>query len=98
MTVKTLDSSQARNHWRDLLELALTAGTDVVITRQNKPIVAVMAYEDYLAVRDALTERRSRQQSQFSTANESRATMFASEQVLMKEWDTPEEDEAWADL
>ncbi|MBI3957482.1 MAG: type II toxin-antitoxin system prevent-host-death family antitoxin, partial [Chloroflexi bacterium] len=92
------DSSQARNHWRDLLELALTAGTDVVITRQNKPIVAVMAYEDYLAVRDALTERRSTRQSQSIVVKESRATMFASEQVLMKEWDTPEEDEAWQDL
>lgn len=26
------------------------------------------------------------------------ATMIASESVLAKDWDTPEEDEAWADL
>lgn len=98
MTVKTLDSSQARNHWRDLLELALTAGTDVVITRQNKPIVAVMAYEDYLAVREFLSIQRSARHSQPNQLQESRATMYASEQVLAREWDTPEEDEAWADL
>jgi hypothetical protein len=28
----------------------------------------------------------------------SRLTMFASEAVLRREWDTPEEDEAWAHL
>ena len=33
MTVKTLDSSQARNHWRDVLELALTAGTVLKIVQ-----------------------------------------------------------------
>lgn len=27
-----------------------------------------------------------------------RLTMFASEAVLRRDWDTPEEDEAWADL
>ncbi len=98
MTVKTLDSSQARNHWRALLELALTAGTDVVITRQNKPIVAVVAYEDYLAVREFLSIQRAVRHSQPNQIQESRATMYASEQVLAREWDTPEEDEAWADL
>jgi len=98
MTVKTLDSSQAHNHWQDLLELALTAGTDVVITRQNKPIVAVMAYEDYLAVRELLSIQRAARHSQPNQLQESRATMYASEQVLAREWDTPEEDEAWADL
>lgn len=30
--------------------------------------------------------------------SESFLTMLASEKVLSKEWDTPEEDEAWADL
>jgi len=29
---------------------------------------------------------------------ESRATMYASEPALAREWDTPEEDEAWASL
>ncbi len=30
--------------------------------------------------------------------SETYQTMLASEQVLKREWDTPEEDEAWADL
>ena len=37
-----------------------------------------------------LAERRS--------ASESLATMLASEPVLRRDWDRPEEDEAWSDL
>lgn len=98
MTIKTVDSSQAHSHWQDLLELALTADTDVVITHHNKPIVAVVAYVDYLAVRILLREQRAARHSQFDGVKESRATMYASEQVLAREWDTPEEDDAWQDL
>lgn len=31
-------------------------------------------------------------------SSEAFQTMLASEEVLAKDWDTPEEDEAWADL
>jgi len=98
MTVQTLDSNQARNNWREMLDTVLMKDVDVVITRYNKPLVTVVAYEDYLAVQDELirqrTERKARQQIQ----NEALATMIASERVLAREWDSPEEDEAWADL
>jgi hypothetical protein len=33
-----------------------------------------------------------------SAASESFQTMLASEEVLGRDWNTPEEDEAWADL
>jgi hypothetical protein len=36
--------------------------------------------------------------SSTSVQNGSRLTMFASEAVLRRYWDTPEEDEAWAHL
>ena len=98
MTVKMLESTQAHSHWGDLLELALTPGTDVVITRHDRPLVAVMAYEDYLVVKDMLREKRAARQLYFNAVGESRATMYASERVLAKEWDTPEEDAAWQDL
>ena len=38
MSRKTVDSNQAQNQWKDLLDLALTADTDVIITRSDRPI------------------------------------------------------------
>ena len=59
MAVKTLDSSQARNHWREMLDTVLKNDADIVITRYDQPVVAVLAYEDYLAVHDKLLKRRA---------------------------------------
>ena len=98
MVIKTLDSNQARNHWRDMLDTVLTSETDVVITRYNKPVVTVVPYEDYLSIRDELMKMRAERRSTEPVANETLLTMIASERVLAREWDTPEEDEAWADL
>lgn len=97
MTVTRFESSQAKNNWGKLLDAARTSGTDVVITRQNEPLVAMVAYEDYLAVQQALADYRAERHAQ-RLSTESFATLIASEKVLAREWDTPEEDEAWADL
>lgn len=54
-------------------------------------LAVVYDFVSYLSERElrlALKDRPS----------EAYQTMFASEQVLKREWDTPEEDEAWADL
>jgi prevent-host-death family protein len=98
MTVKIVDSREARANWRDVLDMAQTNDTDVIITRYNKPVVAVVAYEDYIAVQDELRKRRATRRVQRRLEAEAGATMIASERVLAKEWDTPEEDEAWANL
>lgn len=98
MATKTLDSHQARNNWRDVLDAVLTEHTDIVITRYNKPLVTIVAYEDYLSVRDELTRQRAERDLRNRVLNETRATMLASEHVLARDWDTPEEDEAWQDL
>jgi DNA-binding Xre family transcriptional regulator len=43
--------------------------------------------------------QRTRQQpTHAQRTNEADFTMLASEEVLAREWNTPEEDEAWADL
>ncbi|MCO6449748.1 MAG: type II toxin-antitoxin system Phd/YefM family antitoxin [Caldilineales bacterium] len=97
MTIKTLDSNQARNNWRDMLDAVQSKETDVVITRYNKPVATVVAYEDYLAVRDELDKRRIERTRKRAQA-EVMATMLASESVLARDWNTAEEDEAWADL
>lgn len=97
MTVKMVDSKDARANWRDMLDLAQASDTDVVITRYNKPVVAVVAYEDYVAVQEELRKWRATRLTRRLEA-EAVATMIASERVLAKEWDTPEEDDAWANL
>ncbi len=67
------------------------------ITRYNQPVAAIIAYEDYLAIATELNRLRV-ERSRRKALAESRATMYASESVLAREWDTPEEDEAWANL
>jgi prevent-host-death family protein len=98
MTVQTLDSNQARNNWREMLDTVLIKDVDVVITRYNKPLVTVLPYEDYLAVQKELDKRRAERKARKRIEGEALATMIASERVLAREWDSPEEDEAWADL
>jgi prevent-host-death family protein len=91
MTVKTLESRSARENWRDLLDSAIAGQTDIVITRYGKPVTAMIRYEDYVALQDELVKLRAQQ-------SEAYQTMLASESALAHEWDSPEEDEAWADL
>lgn len=91
MTVKTLESRAARENWRDLLDTAMTGNTDVIITRYGKPVTAMIRYDDYIALQAELVMLRARQ-------SEAYQTMLASESTLARDWDAPEEDEAWADL
>lgn len=98
MTITILDSNQARNNWRELLDRVLINDTDVVITRYNKPVVTVVAYEDYLLIQDELLKRRAEREAKKRIDASALATMIASEQVLARDWNTPEEDEAWANL
>jgi prevent-host-death family protein len=91
MSIKTLDSRTARENWRDLLDSATSGLTDIVITRHGKPVTAMIRYEDYAALQDELIRLRTQKLEAYQA-------MLASEQVLRREWDTPEEDAAWADL
>jgi len=54
----TMDSNEARLHWRDVLD-AGAKGLDVVITRYNKPVSVVIDYEDYTALLDQLEDLRA---------------------------------------
>ncbi|MCB0157185.1 MAG: type II toxin-antitoxin system prevent-host-death family antitoxin [Caldilineaceae bacterium] len=91
MPVTTFESRAARENWRDVLDATTSGQSDVVITRYGKPVTVMIRYEDYLAVRDELLRVRAEQSETFQT-------MLASEAVLARDWNTPEEDEAWADL
>jgi prevent-host-death family protein len=39
MAVKTVDSKQARNNWREVLDTVMAQDIDVVVTRYNKPVI-----------------------------------------------------------
>lgn len=91
MTMRVLESRAARENWRDALDAATSGRADIVITRYGKPVTAMIRYEDYLAVQEELIKLRARQ-------SEAYQTMLASEPALSTEWNSPEEDDAWADL
>lgn len=55
--VKVLSSDEARTHWRDIMDVSLGGG-DVVVERYGRPVVAVIPYEDYEALVDALDDLR----------------------------------------
>jgi len=98
MEMKTIDSNRVRNHWRETLDMVKNNDIDVVITRYNHPVAAMLDYEDYLGIRDELARQRRERQQRQRLQGEAIATMLASERVLARDWDTPEEDEAWQDL
>ena len=91
MALRTLESRDARENWRDLLDSTTAGQADVIITRYGKPVTAMIRYEDYVALQDELIRLRARR-------SEAYQTMLASESTLAREWDSPEEDEAWANL
>jgi prevent-host-death family protein len=59
MTVRIYESNRARANWRDVLDDAAAGSTDVIVERYGKPVVAVIAYDDYLALQDELDDLRA---------------------------------------
>lgn len=59
MTVSTWDSNDARIKWREVVDTAAAGVADVVITRYGKPVVAVIDYEDFLALQEELDDLRA---------------------------------------
>ena len=59
MTVKSYESNRARAKWRDVLDMAASGGSDVVIERYGKPVVAVIAYTDFETLQDEIDGLRA---------------------------------------
>jgi prevent-host-death family protein len=59
MTLRTMNSEQARTEWRTLLDLASQGDVDIVIERHGKAVAAVISYETYRALQSALAEIRA---------------------------------------
>lgn len=56
MPTKTSGSNVARDNWREMLDTAMTSDDNAVITRYGKPVAAMVAYEDFLALQEALAD------------------------------------------
>lgn len=59
MGATTLDSRRAREQWRDVLDKVTTGEGDIIVTRNKKPTVAIIPYEDYELMLEQLEEIRS---------------------------------------
>ena len=59
MPVKILKANEVRNNWRDIVDKAHTGEEDIVVERYGKPMVAVISYEDYLALEEQLDDLRA---------------------------------------
>jgi PHD/YefM family antitoxin component YafN of YafNO toxin-antitoxin module len=59
MPIKVLNSNTARTQWRDIMDTASGGDADVVVERYGKPMVAVIAYDDFVALQDELDDLRA---------------------------------------
>ena len=65
---KVMGAEEVRREWRTVVD-AVLAGEDVVVERYSRPAVAVIAYDDYAAIRRELEElRATRRTNQLRTA------------------------------
>jgi prevent-host-death family protein len=59
MSWRVLNANEAQFKWRDVVDAAHTGETDTVIERYGKPLVAVISFEDYQALGEALDDLRA---------------------------------------
>lgn len=59
MTILTWDNDDVRMEWRALIDIVASGAADVGITHQGTPVVAVIRYDDFVAVNEALDDRRA---------------------------------------
>ena len=53
-----IGSREARKRWRDLLDAASGGNVDTIIKRNGKPVAALIPYQDYVALKQALNDLR----------------------------------------
>jgi prevent-host-death family protein len=63
MAAKIMKSDAVRVAWRDVLD-DVADGDDILVERYNKPVAAVIAYEDYIALQDELDDLRAARRAQ----------------------------------
>lgn len=61
-TTKTIDSRSARENWRTVVDEVITGESATVITRHGAPVVALIRYQDFVAIQKQLEDLRAEQQ------------------------------------
>lgn len=56
--VKKFSSREARQRWREVLDIVLKGENDVAITRYGEPIAVIIPAGDYAALLDEIEELR----------------------------------------
>jgi prevent-host-death family protein len=64
---KIMKSDEVRVGWRNVLD-DVVAGTDILVERYGKPVVAVIPYADYMAMREELQDLRDLQAAEAAYA------------------------------
>ncbi len=59
MDPKVVNTNVARNSWREVVDTVQAGKADVVVERYGKPMIAVIPYDDYVALQDALDDIRA---------------------------------------
>lgn len=62
MGTKVMKSEAVRVGWRDVID-DVSAGTDVLVERYNKPVAAVISYEIYMALQEEIEELHASRQA-----------------------------------
>ena len=102
---KTIGLADLQHELRAIFEEVVGEGVEYVLTRSDRPEAVLIRYDEFLDLLEGQqreeplqqTERRSLRLRERSSP-ETYATMLASEQVLRRDWDSPEEDAAWVNL
>lgn len=102
---KTIGFSDLQRQLRAVFDEVAGEGVEYVLTRSDRPEVVMIRYDEFIELlagreREEITQHAMHQLQQLREGASSDAylTMLASEQVLRQDWDSPEEDAAWADL
>lgn len=102
---KTIGLADLQRELRTIFEEVAGKGVEYVLTRGTRPEVVLIPYAEFVeflewrkqAVSQEFDQTIARVAEQ-DTKYTAYRTMLASEPVLQQEWDSPEEDAAWANL
>lgn len=102
---KTIGFADLQRELRAIFDEVVGDGVEYVLTRSDRPEAVLIRYDEFLDLLEGQkreeplhqTGRKSLQVRERSL-QEAYTTMLASEQVLRRDWDSPEEDAAWASL
>jgi prevent-host-death family protein len=56
--IRTMDSNTARAQWRAVIDEAAAGAASIVVTRYGKPAIAIIAYDEFAAMKGRLATGR----------------------------------------